>query len=238
MFGTFLLVAALPQSALAGWCWNYSEMAAINPLPWINDCIDGNDGDFPAGSTVGQLIRNEHRNWHCSNCIPGVDMFCSESLHVANTPANQKAYGRAFLAFHRQLILDFDNFRLDPENGLEHLGKLDIWDPFPGAAVPGDDESTTDSFTHCSNCIDDDDSICADTSVFTRAAGATCSLCANLPQTLTTDLGDFTNLGDLGYSLERNWHGSYHRGVSTIMPGCGDIGGFNMTTRDPAFWMA
>ena len=226
ILGSLVLLLALPQAALAGWCWNYSEHDANHPLPWVTGC-DSADGDFAAGSTTGQKIRHEHRNWHCSNCIPG-KIGCS----TPNTTFNQEAYGRAFLAFHRQLILDFDNWRLATPTG---LGPLDIWSPYDDALVPGDDESTSDAFTHCSPCLP---GTCSPGSPYRRAAGAVCSGCSDLPSDFTTDLGDFDNLGELGYQLELDWHGSYHNGVKNISPGCGDIAGFHYTTRDPAFWMA
>ena len=227
VLGSFVLLAALPQSALAGWCWNYSDEPSLHPLPWVTTCSDGADSDFAAGTTAGQKIRHEHRNWHCSNCVPG-----TSSCSTPDTTDNQEAYGRAFLAFHRQLILDFDNWRLD---NIPSLGRLDIWDPFAGALVPGDDESTTAAFTHCSACLP---GTCAASSSYRRAAGAVCSGCTDLPAEFTTDLADFNSLGELGYGLELTWHGSYHNGVSSISPGCGDIAGFEYTTRDPAFWMA
>jgi hypothetical protein len=50
------------------------------------------------------------------------------------------------------------------------------------------------------------------------------------------NLNDFSSLGEVGWNLEQDWHTSYHRGVRVL--GCGDIGTFIHTPRDPAFWMA
>lgn len=198
--------------ALAHVCWLYSGQGATNPQPWTNTCFDGADGLFAAGSTAGQQIGHEHRNWHCTNPVAPTD-----------------GYGRAFLSFHRQFILDFDNWRV--ANGYP---RLEYWDPFQNAVVPGDDETTTTAFTHCSdaNIPNPGDNI--------RPAGAVCTNCQNLPNVYVgNNLGGFSTLGELGHNLDTGpnmWHGSYHNGVRVL--GCDDIGGFLYTSRDPAFWMA
>ena len=148
-FALVLFVCVSGNSAIAGFCWGYSQYTPAtnpdvsgNPLPWDTTCFDGFDS--PVIAPVSQLIRETHRNWHCSNG------------GVQGSPIASDLYGRAFLAFHRQFILDFNNWRLDNTT----LGRLEIWDPFQDALVPGDAETTTDDpatpasdesmFTHCS----------------------------------------------------------------------------------------
>ena len=203
---TALLAVLIPAGdAAAGFCWGYTGFSATNPQSWVTTCNDG--ADSPALPTTSQIIGHEHRNWHCTNPVD-----------------NTEAYGRAFLAFHRQFILDFNNWRLANTN----LGRLEIWDPFQNAPVPGDDETTSTAFTHCS------------TPSNVRPAGAICTGCQNLPATyIGSNLNGFSSLGEVGMNLETGpnaWHTSYHNGVTVL--GCADIGGFRNTSRDPAFWMA
>ncbi|MDJ0866760.1 MAG: VWA domain-containing protein [Myxococcota bacterium] len=241
----------LPAVAAADFCWVYTGFPATNPQPWVTGCGPGtDDGVFAAGSTAGQLIGHEHRNWHCGNCIPGA-FTCA----TPNTLANRRTYGRAFLAFHRQFILDFDNYR----TGTLGIDRLEIWDPFEDAMVPGDDENFVTAFTHCSDadvpspgdniraagdcgggtCSSLDADGVGTCSGGTRNGEActVCRGCDDLPsQFIGGNLASFATLGDVGYALEANWHGSYHNGVLAL--GCDDIGGFLHTSRDPAFWMA
>ncbi len=125
-FAIILFAIVLPGTARAGWCWNYSNSPANQPLPWVTTCFDGVDSDFGAGTTAGQTIRYEHRNWHCSNCIPG-----APGCGTPNTVVNQESYGRAFLAFHRQLILDFDIYRLKFQPGLGAQSSYTLDSAFP-----------------------------------------------------------------------------------------------------------
>ncbi len=209
------LLALAPGGARAHFCWGYSSLPADNPLPWDDSC-DSLNNLHPANSTAGQSIRDEHRNWHCNNPVQATD-----------------AYGRAFLAFHRQFILDFNNWRLE---FLPLAGRLETWDPFEDAQVPGNDETTGSAFTWCSECLPDE---CANNSPHRRGAGAVCAGCSDLPAAyIGSGLDNFNSLGHLGWSLDFNWHGSYHGGVSAISPGCADIGTTTNTSRDPAFWMA
>ena len=108
----FIAVLICVPVGLAHKCWEYSELL-LDPSqvdPWVVGspctiaCVAGDDGLHPAGSTTGQIVQHYHRNWHCGHCIP--------SAGIADTAANRAAYGRAFMAFHRQLILDFDIYRL------------------------------------------------------------------------------------------------------------------------------
>lgn len=214
----FFFVLWLPATVVfAHYCWIYATQSAVNPQPWFttmnmfDPCYDTNYL-HTAGSTTGQTIGEEHRNWHCRNPV------------VATEP-----YGRAFLAFHRQFIVDFDIKRLSIG-----LPRLEIWDPYEDAPVPGDDETITTAFTNCSDADmpNPGDNI--------RPAGAICENCDNLPSAyIGSNLDDFDSLGEVGFNLDtgpNSWHGSYHNGVRVL--GCDDIGGFLHTPRDPAFWMA
>lgn len=219
---------------LAHKCWEYSEVV-LDPAkvdPWVvgspctiacSGAVD--DGLHAAGSTAGQIVQHYHRNWHCAHCIP--------AFGIADTLANRRAYGLAFMAFHRQLILDFDIYRLATSS----WGRLQPWDPAPGATIPGNFEDDTPfGFTFCGS------------SGGSRAASAICSTCTALPaQFIGNTLGNFETLGDVGYSLEllRNasdvliatWHGDFHNGVAAAGT-CQDIADPLYATRDPAFWMA
>ena len=206
-----LASAVATSDSAANICWGYSGVGAVNPHPWATMTGILGCAGHPAGSTAGQVLGEEHRNWHCRFPIPS-------SLA---SPASQDAYGRAFMAFHRQFIFDFDKWRLDNTT----FDRLEIWDPFQGAQVPGEDETTSTAFTHCSNPAN------------VRPAGAVCTNCQTLPgQFVGGNLDSFDNLGEVGYELELDWHGSYHNGVRVL--GCPDIGGFLNTPRDTAFWMA
>lgn len=186
--------------AIAGFCWSYSGLSAVNPEAWV--CGPCDNGICP-GDIAGQTVRQDHRNWHCGNPVGATE-----------------AYGRKFIAFHRQIILDFNNWRLANTG----LGRLEIWDANDNDMVPGNDETTSTAFTHCSTAG-------------TRPAGAVCTGCQDLPASfIGNNLNNFNSLGEVGYNLEFSWHGSYHIGVSAL--GCSDVGTTVNTTRDPAFWMA
>ena len=208
-------------TAIGKYCWNHTAGNATNPQPWAevfhSNCGTTNSLHSP-GSTTGQTIGHEHRNWHCTN-----------------DEASTEAYGRAFLAFHRQFIQDFDILRL----GIG-IDRLEIWDPFENAPIPGNQEDLSVGFTWCSTGN-------------VRPAGAICTNCVDLPDTFKVGLGleDFPTLGEVGNELELGtfWHGTYHNGVSdlngdgsatgiTNANECWDIAGFINTSRDPAFWMA
>lgn len=257
VFVSVLLGAVAPAGvAIAGFCWGYSQFTPAttagvsgNPLPWDQTCGDGFDN--PAIPPNTQIIRQTHRNWHCSNG------------GFQGAPIATEPYGRGFLAFHRQFINDFNNWRLQNTS----LGRLEIWDPSEGAKVPGDEETTTDDtttaadetqFTHCSiagnarptaDCGAGGSCIVplASSGVGTCSGGpkngqacAVCKNCVTLPNTyIGANLDNFSNLGELGWNLDtgvNSWHGTYHNGVQVL--GCSDIGGFVNTSRDPAFWMA
>ena len=231
LLGAVLLSA--PAAAFAGWCWEYSDEPAVNPLPWA--CTSSDTG-VSTGDVVGQTMRHEHRNWHCRHPVP--ELFDT-------TSEEQRLYGREFCAFHRQFIQDFDNWRLQY---LPSLGRMDIWTASEGAAIPGNEETTSSPFTHCSSCGSSPGdcppmrSDCPggvdDPSCFTRDAGATCDGCSDIPDQFIGESLDteFSSLGEACYRLELDWHTTYHGGVSD--EGCGDTGTSKNTTRDPAFWMA
>ena len=207
------IVLTPAQDARAGYCWNWSGHNAINPQPWevvdLPLCV-GSNANHAAGTTVGQAINEEHRNWHCINPIEAND-----------------TWGRKFLAFHRQIILDFEVWRLVNTG----LGRFEIWDPFQNAPIVGDDETTNTAFTHCHNADfpNPGDNI--------RPAGALCTNCVSLPAAFVgSNLEDFVTLGELGFNLELMWHPTFHIGVAET--GCNDLGTNIFTTRDPAFWMA
>jgi len=225
--------ALAPASAQAGWCWEYSDLPANDPRPW--GCSSSDDG-ISTGDTIGQTVRQEHRNWHCTHPIPSAAFAPVEE---------QRLYGREFCAFHRQFIQDFDNWRLE---NIPSLGRMDIWTASQDAVIPGNEETTTTAFTHCSSCGSSPGdcpptrAACpageGDPNCYTRDAGATCAGCSDIPAkfigaSLDTE---FDHLGEVCYQLELDWHGSYHGGVSN--EGCGDVGTTVNTTRDPAFWMA
>ena len=79
---------------------------------WYNDMAYSFQ---PAGGTT---VGDAHHDWHSNN-----------------PPVNNAAYGRAFLAFHRQFILDYDIFRINSaitdSNGIL-LGRLEPWDAING----------------------------------------------------------------------------------------------------------
>ena len=72
-----------------------------------------------------------------------------------------------------EYILYFDIWRL----ANTPYGRLEIWDPFQNAPVPGDDENTAIGFNNCSdaNIPNPGDNL--------RSAGAICTGCQNLPTT-------------------------------------------------------
>ena len=182
-----LCICFFSPTAEAGYCWGWSTFNATDPESW--NCGVCDDGVCP-GDVLGQNIRHEHRNWHCSNSV------------VFDEP-----YGRKFLAFHRQFILDFDNWRLANTT----LGRFEPWDPYQNAAVPGDNESTSAAFTHCSTasctsqpcycsennttpCNDNGD--CSGTCEDIRPAGTLCPSCQDLPAAfIGTNLNNFSSLG-------------------------------------------
>lgn len=217
---TVLLTALLSAPDAAGhYCWIYSAGAADPSvqIPWTTTnpgpgCTSTN-ALHSAGDQTNQLIGDTHRNWHCT-------------FPVADTDA----YGRAFIAFHRQLILDFDIERIAGS-----VPTIETFDPFPNVPVPGNFENTSSGYTHCQS------------SAGSRPAGALCAGCSSLPSDFVgSSLADFESIGHLGRALEGGggpsmpqpfgWHGSYHGGVGSL--GCDDVGGFIYTSYDPAFWMA
>lgn len=252
VLATLTLLALLGSSpADAKFCWGYSVLPATHPTPWVTACGAGEDPSThdcysTAGSDLGcqdsdfrhprsctdaadpvcagdggQLIEDEHRNWHCSHPIP---------TPTGTTQLEKEAWGRAFLSFHRQFILDYDVWRLGV--GLPRLG---LWDPAPANPIPGDEETDTTDFTHC------------ESSPGVRPAGSICAGCIPLPDKFKESGGlatNFDNVGELGYALEVDtsvlppdkWHRSYHVGVSAT--GCADLADVLTTPFDPAFWMA
>jgi hypothetical protein len=195
---------SLASAAQAQWeAWTYADNEPADfEFPW--SCPTADPG-------VGmQKVVNQHGNWHCY--IPGT-LGCTCCTD----------YGRPFIAFHRQLILNADLYRLN----VLGVDRIEAWDPYPNAPIPGSDETTSTGF-------DADD--CSDGAT-ARPAGALCSGCVGLPtEFLSENLLDFTSLGEVGYRLEcSGWHGSVHGQVSS--EGCHDIGSTARATRDPVFWM-
>lgn len=188
-----VLLAAMPAFAIH--CWDYTDtQPSTNPRPW--SCATPDPG--------AQLIIHEHANWHCS--FP---------------PANNETWGRRFIAFHSQFILDYDLWRTS-----NLFDRLETWEVGPNAPIPGDDETTATGFTHCLDAGD------------VRPAGALCGGCLALPSDLVGDsnLDDFATLGAVGARLNSsNWHGSFHTGAGAT--GCNDVGVASTAPRDPAFWM-
>ncbi len=252
VFFLLLLGLAWPAPGHAKFCWGYSETTATHPTPWVtacgvgedpstHDCFDTTgadlgctDSDFlhprgctdaadpTCGATGGQTIAEEHRNWHCRNEIP---------RPTSATQLEKEAWGRAFLSFHRQFILDYDVWRLEFLDGT----RLGLWDPAPANPIPGDDETDSADFTHC------------ESSPGVRPAASICAGCIPLPDQFKESGGlatNFGNVGELGYALEVDtsqvppdkWHRSYHVGVSTT--GCADLSDVLTTPYDPAFWLA
>ena len=108
-----LAVAFAPAPAQAGWCWEYSDLAANDPRPW--GCSSTDDG-ISTGDTVGQTVRQEHRNWHCTHTVPSV---------ISDPVEDQRLYGREFCAFHRQFIQDMRELVEMASNGevKSHIGR-------------------------------------------------------------------------------------------------------------------
>jgi hypothetical protein len=180
-----------------------------------------------------QLVIDEHYNWHCTNPV-----VCNPT------------YGAVFVGFHRQFILDFDLWRSD---GSLTADRMETWEANEDDPIPGDDENYTSEYTHC---VDD----LGDPATSTRAAGATCAGCSDLPGSLTlagigspdgsghTSLDQFTSMGEVGAWLEcSGWHGDFHCGAAAAggafecddksVGVCNDVGPMRTTARDPAFWM-
>ena len=202
ILGLALGMAALAISlghdpAVAADAWTYSDMhPAVNPQAWACGGVDPG----------AQLIVQEHRNWHCT-------------WGGANTPE----WGLSFVGFHRQLILDYDLWRL----GLAG-DRVEIWDYGPGAIIPGDDETTSTPYTHCPEFPGS-----------SRPAGAICNNCMALPASLNVlNIGSFATLGHAGAELNSSgWHGSFHIHAGAAGGACNEVGSTATATRDPIFWM-
>ncbi len=247
VLATAFTAGLLPSGvATAKICWSYSVEDASNPQPWITACEAGEDpdvdfcydeatdpfncslqdSDFAEGSTVGQTIAAEHRNWHCINHVP----------RPSAPSAEKEEWGRKFLAFHRQFVLDYDIWRLDGFPG----ARLEIWDPLQNAPVPGSDETTATDFPNVGGGL-----LCQ-TGVG-RGIAEPCAGCLSLDSKFTIGGGlqtNFDNLGAVGYALEvdpdppnppNEWHASWHIGVADL--GCEDLASGFFTPFDPVFWL-
>ena len=170
------------------------------PTTRIRGCAEG---PIPAPDRIAE----EHRNWHCT--FPAV---------------NSPAWGAAFVGFHRQLILDYEIWRLGLGGDRVEIDS----DYGPGAIIPGDDETTSTPYTHC-----------PEYPTYERPAGAVCSGCMALPSSLNVlNIGSFASLGAAGAELQASgWHGSFHINAGATGGPCNEVSSTATATRDPIFWM-
>jgi hypothetical protein len=206
---------------------------AHHPLPWV--CSGAVPAGVDPGTGLGELVVEEHKNWHCTFPVPGGVSQCDNSLVMQRTcftyGSTEYEYGDKFVSFHRQFIQDFDVWRLATNPAWGRVTALDI---APGIPIPGDDETTNTAYTNCGNNPGG-----------TRPAGAPCNGCMTLPTCLSVagpepNLDNFTSLGAVGAELEcSGYHKSFHDGAATA-PGatCDDMSNMlaGNAPRDPSFW--
>ena len=90
---------------LAEYCWQYVDGTQANdPLAWEYTSFVPPSGADP-GVPSDQMLIDEHANWHCVN--GGLGVFGSGSGPDIGDPG----YGNIFLAFHKQIINNFNVWR-------------------------------------------------------------------------------------------------------------------------------
>ncbi len=212
--------------------WNYVSTAGNNPLPWVGTC-NAPPLNCGIGAPATQNIMDLHCNWHCTKANP---FFCAELPNVPSSAfacngsnATEDAWGNDFVAFHRQLLLDYELWRKSLAGP-----RIQPFDAEPTGVIPGDDENTTSNFTKCST---------GPANAITRSAGVLCTTCDPLPSCMQGDanLALFSNIGAIGSEMMcSNYHNQGHIGIAnarnTSITNCGDFFSFRFALRDPAFW--
>jgi hypothetical protein len=145
---------------------------------------------------------HQHHLWHQSMAVDAPD------------------YGSKFLAFHRDYIQAFDDWRA--QHGLAALLPWDPATPIPTAlAHPG-------RLTSDPSAIDP---LCRLPPWLTRDGGAQQE---RDPEFGAANLGEFTSANQLGLAIDSQTGRSWHRRVHTTIGG--DMGGFLRNPYDPVFW--
>ncbi len=196
----FIIVIGLTLSvAAAEWCWEYIKGTAINPQTW--NCTLSPPSGAAEGDPSQQTIMDSHYNWHCTN---------GPIQPAGNVPTQTNfgtdAYGRAFLAMHKQMIYDFDIYR----EQVLGIDRIEIWDvnnitdesdpdynPMP-YGIPGTGVSATDANAiGGSGCIDGPG----------RKADISCPTCSSLYNqfrhpSVGGTIDSYTTAGSLGDDLD------------------------------------
>ena len=191
----WLVVTAAPAGA--EYCWIYDDSQAYTKLACPGDPIPSS-----------QTVRQKHIDWHA----------CFGSVGEPEGPTHR---GQRFLAFHRQLI---EEFNLDREES--GLDKIETWDASQGLRITLPYPACTDGVSR--ECDNNDDGDCTDA----VDDEVLCDLCQDLPACLTinddnttpcppfpyTSLDQFQNADEIGIALDTGgtaWHASFHTGVSS-----------------------
>lgn len=251
---TIIIILSVPLSiAVAEICWNYVDW--VMPLfldpdtDWEcddtsrpeNSRFDPPTAGYPDSTTTADdattwHLLDFHVNWHCVNTDFEQDFAGNINPTGSGPGISNPTYGTMFLAFHKQIIYDFDVYR---ERNFDDLPRIEIWENnnyppgpdfepltygipgvaqtgWPGSGVNWDQTGAEESGGIC-------------TLGTGRASGAYCFDCVELPLefikpvnyedgepggTLHTKL----SADELGNDLDAGgWHGSFHNGVAKAM---------------------
>jgi len=235
-----IALPVLATPAAAHLCWWYSSQ--LNRFtfsePW--------DGGFCAsvpdpGSSFDPTDQDTwdflhyHCNWH----------------DIHGLASSSDVVGLQFLAFHRQLFLDFDIYRICGDAGPGETSpcetidgpvgeRIEPYDPKPGNPIPGNDENTFEGYDRGGACAPE------------RPAAQDCVGCYELPAAFRGEaLAGIASLAEVGHELDwsglwgDDWHGRFHTDIGNNSGAqvdhtadCNDIGPPQTSPRDPAFWMA
>lgn len=213
--------------AQAEYCWAYDDTQAYTKFA----CA----GPIPANQTVQQ----KHNAWH--NCFGAI-----------GTPAPQAFRGQRFIAFHRQLIQEFN---IDRE--MSGYDKVETWDasqglrltlPYP-ACANGSDRNCDNN--NDGDCVDagDDEVLCTGCEDLPACFTVNMNNAVTCPPFNYTNLDEFANADEIGIALDAGnqaWHASFHGGVASAdgdpgtagVQACSDIDSTTSATGEPMFWRA
>jgi hypothetical protein len=221
------LILIVSPAAQAEYCWIYDDQQAYTKF----SC----SGPIPTNQTVEE----KHNEWH--SCFGAI-----------GTSSPQPFRGQRFIAFHRQMIQEFNIDR-----AITGFDKIETWDasqglrftlPYPSCSFGSDRLCDNNGDGDCVDAVDDI---------------VLCEDCSDLPACFTvnttnttpcnpfgyTNLDQFANADEIGIALDAGssaWHASFHGGIGDAdgdptTPGvqaCTDIDSTSSATGEPMFWRA
>jgi hypothetical protein len=227
-----LAAAAHPRPASGEDCWFYQLTPAYTKLACPGE---------PLPAT--QTNQERHDKWHS----------CFGAFGEAAGPNFR---GQRFIAFHRQIIQEFNVWREEHGGAAAGLPRIETWDANQGARIPLPYPACVSGYNRL--CDKDGDDVC------TGALDdiVLCDSCVDLPRCFTvnsdnttpcppfpyTNLDQFKNADEVGIAIDRpdGWHVTFHIGLSDAdgdpttpgVQGCADANSTFDTTGEPMFWQA